>query len=86
MSGLLLTTAANLWALPPRQHSVICWVEALDCVSHTITLKPKDGVAQVTFVWNDSTRLTRKGDCAKCSLSSKQTVRGCYRRGGGGMG
>lgn len=79
-AGLLLAVTPNLWALPPRQHLVSGVVGAIDCASRTITLKSKGGAARVTFVWNDSTRFTRKGGCAECSLASGQTVRGWYRR------
>ena len=79
-AGLLLAATNSGWALPPLQHSVTGVVEAIDCASRTITLKPKDGAAPMTFVWNDSTRFTRKGGCAKCSLNSGQTIRVSYRR------
>jgi hypothetical protein len=79
-AGLLLTATDSGWALPPFQHSVSGVVEAIDCARRTITLKPKDGATPLTFVWNESTRFTRKGGCAKCSLNSGQTVRVSYRR------
>jgi len=79
-AGLLLAATNSGWALPPLQHSVTGVFEAIDCASRTITLKPKDGAAPMTFVWNDSTRFTRKGGCAKCSLNSGQTIRVSYRR------
>lgn len=76
----LLATTPSLWALPPRQHSASGVVEGIDCASRTITLTSKDGVVPLTFVWNDSTRFTRKGGCVKCSLSSGQPVQVWYRR------
>ncbi len=79
-AGLLLAATNSGWAMPPFQHSVSGVVEAIDCASRTVTLKPKDGAAPLTFVWNDSTRFTKKGGCAKCSLNSGQTIRVSYRR------
>ena len=51
-AGLLLTATPVVQALAPRQHSVSGVVEAIDCVTRTITLKAKDGVAPQTLVWN----------------------------------
>ena len=79
-AGLLLAATNSGWALPPFQHSVRGVGEAIDCNSRTITLKSKDGAAPLTFVWNESTRFTRKSGCAKCSLNSGQTIRVSYRR------
>ena len=79
----MLATTLALQALPPRQHSVNGVVEASNCASRTITLKSKDGAAPLTFVWNDSTRSTRKDGCARCSLDSGQTVHGWFRREAG---
>lgn len=79
-SALLLATTHTGWARPPRTHSLSGVVEAIDCPSHTITLKSKDGATPLTFVWNDSTRYSRKGGCAKCSLGASQTVRVSYAR------
>ena len=76
----LVAATANGWARPPLQHSVSGVIEAIDCASHTIILKPKAGASLLTFVWNDSTRFTKKGGCAKCSLDSGQAVRVSYRR------
>lgn len=79
-AGLLLAATNSGWALPPLQHSVSGVIEAIDCASRTITLRSKAGAVPVTFVWNDSTRFTKKGGCAKCSFDSGQTVRVSYRR------
>ena len=79
-AGLLLAATSDVQALPPRQHSVNGVIESIDCASRTITLKPKDGAAPLTFVWNDRTRFSRNGGCAKCSFDSGQTVHGWYRR------
>ena len=76
----LLAATNSGWALPPFQHSVSGEVEAIDCASRTITLKLKAGAVPLTFVWNESTRFTRKGGCAKCILNSGQTIRVSYRR------
>ena len=76
----LLAATPSTWALPPRQHSVSGVIEGIDCASRTITLKSKDGTTPLTFVWNDTTRFTRKGGCARCSLDPGQTVRVSYRR------
>ena len=78
--ALLIATPPDVLALPPRQHSVNGVIETIDCASRTITLKPKDGAAPLTFMWNETTRFTSKGGCAKCSLNSGQTVHGWYRR------
>ena len=80
IGATLLATTPNATALPPRQHSVSGVVEAIDCTSQTITLKPKDGGVPLTFVWNESTRFTKKGGCAKCGLDFGQTVKVWYRR------
>ena len=79
-AGILLGATSNAWAMPPRTHSVSGVVDAIDCVRRTITLKTKNGAAPVTFVWDDSTRFTTIGGCAKCSFDSGQTVRVSYRR------
>src|SRR2546425_7879018 len=77
-AGVLLATTSTVWARPPRTHSLRGVVESIDCASQTIALKSKDGTTPLTFVWNDSTRFTRKGGCARCSLDSGQTVRVSY--------
>ncbi len=79
-AGLLLAATPNVKALPPRQHSADGVVESIDCGSRSITLQPKDGGVPLLFVWKDSTRFTRKGGCAKYTLSSGQTVQVWYRR------
>ena len=79
-AGLLLAATPDVQALPPRQHSVNGVIETIDCASRTITLNSKGGAAPLTFVWNDSTRFTKKGACAKCRLDSGQTVHVWYRR------
>ena len=79
-AGLLLAATNMGWALPPRTHSLRGVVESIDCASQTIALKSKDGTTPLAFVWNDSTRFSRKGGCARCSLDSGQTVRVSYRR------
>jgi len=79
-AGVLLAATSIGWALPPLTHSFRGVVDAIDCPSQTITLKPKNGAAPLTFVWNNSTRFSRKGGCAKCSLDSGQDVRVSYRR------
>jgi hypothetical protein len=79
-AGLLLAATSNLWAMPPRQHAINGVVESIDCASRTITLKAKEGAVPLTFVWNESTRFTRKGDCAKCGFDFGQTIRVSYRR------
>src|SRR6266540_3869558 len=79
-AGLLLAATNTGWARPPRTHSLRGVVESIDCASQTIALKSKEGAAPLTFVWNDSTRFSRKGGCAKCSLDSGQTVRVSYSR------
>lgn len=79
-AGLLLAATPSLLAMPPRQHSVNGVIESIDRASRTITLKSKDGAAPLIFVWNDSTRFSRKSGCAKCSFDSGQTVHGWYRR------
>ena len=80
MAVMLLAATPGAWALPPRQHSVNGVVEAIDCATRTITLKPKDGAAPLNFVWTDDTRFTSKGGCAKCGLKAGQSARLSYRR------
>lgn len=80
VASLLLAATLNLQALPPRQHSVSGMIDSIDCASRTITLKSESRAAPLTFVWNDSTRFSRKGGCATCSLDSGQAVRVSYRR------
>ena len=77
-AGLMLAATSNLWAMPPRTHSLRGVVKAIDCASRTITLKSKEGAAPLTYAWNDSTSFTRRGGCAKCSFNSGQTVRVSY--------
>ena len=77
-AALLLAATNTGWARPPRTHSLRGVVESIDCASQTIALK--DGTTPLTFVWNGSTRFSRKGGCAKCSLDSGQTVRVSYSR------
>ena len=77
-AGTVLAAIPDVQAMPPRQHSVNGVIETIDCASRTITLKSTDGAARLTFVWNDSTRFSRKGGCAKCSFNSGQTVHGWY--------
>jgi len=79
-AGLVLAATNTGWALPPRTHSLRGEVESIDCASQTIALKSKDGATPLTFVWNDSTRFSRKGGCARCSLDAGQTVRVSYSR------
>jgi hypothetical protein len=79
-AGLLLAATSTGWALPPRQHSISGVVESIDCPSHTITLKSKDGSAPLTLVWNESTRFAHKGGCARGGLEHGATVRVSYRR------
>ena len=78
--ALLFAATPDIQAMPPRQHSVNGVIETIDCASRTITLKSKDGAAPLIFVWNDSTRFSRKGGCAQCSFDSGQNVHGWYRR------
>jgi len=79
-AGLLLAATNTGWALGPFTHSVRGVVEAIDCPSQTITLKSKNGAKPLSFVWNDGTRFSHKGGCAKCSLDSGRDVRVSYRR------
>jgi len=79
-AGLLLAATNSGWALPPRQESASGQVAVIDRANRTLTLKSKDGGAPLTFVWNDSTRFSYKGGCAKCSFYSGQTVHVWYRR------
>ena len=79
-AGTVLAAIPDVQAMPPRQHSVDGVIETIDCASRTITLKSTDGAAPLTFVWNDSTRFSPKGGCAKCSFDSGQTVHVWYRR------
>ena len=79
-ASVLLAATNTGWGRPPLTHSLSGVIEGIDCPSQTITLKSKDGATPLTFRWNDSTRFSRRGGCAKCSLDSGQTVRVSYRR------
>ena len=79
-AGLILAARNSGWAMPPRQESASGVVEAINSTNRTLRLKPKDGGASLTFVWNDSTRFSYKGGCAKCSFYPGQTVHMWYRR------
>ena len=79
-AGLLLAATGTGWALGPRTHSLRGVIEAISCPDQTITLKAKKGATPLTFVWNDGTRFSRKGGCARCSLDTGQDVSVSYRR------
>jgi len=54
--ALLLASATESRALPPRQHSLSGVIMSIDYDAHTITLVPAKGSKPVVFMWKDSTR------------------------------
>ena|SRR5690349_8468449 len=79
-AGLLLAATSNVWASPPRQHTVSGVINVVDYDAHTFTLAPPKG-EQLVFVWKDSTRFS-KGWSRIClgALEAGQSVRVHYRR------
>lgn len=80
-AGALLAATPEAGALPPRQHSVVGVIQAINYEAHTITLAPAKGDQPLDFVWKDSTRFTQ-GWSRIClgALEPGQTVRIYYRR------
>jgi len=79
-AGLLLAATPNLWALPPRQHTVSGVIKGIDYDARTITLAPPKGDS-VVFVWKDSTRFSQGwGRVCPGALGLGQSVNVHYRR------
>ena len=78
--ALLLASAIESRALPPRQHAVSGVIKAIDYDGHTITLAPPKG-DNLVFVWKDSTRFSQ-GWSRIClgALEPGQSVKVYYRR------
>ena len=82
LSGaLLLATATESRALPPRQHAVSGVITGIDYDAHTITLAPAKGDKSLVFVWKNSTRFSQ-GWSRICvgALDLGQNVKVHYRR------
>ena len=79
--ALLLASAIETRALPPRQHSVSGVIIRIDYDAHTITLAPSRGDKPLVFLWKDSTRFSQ-GWSRICigALERGQPVKVHYRR------
>ena len=80
-SALLLVSATESRALPPRQHAVSGTIASIDYDAHTITLAPSKGDKPLVFVWKDHTRFSQ-GWSRIClgALEAGQPVKLHYRR------
>lgn len=80
-SALLLASATESGALPPRQHAVSGVITGIDYDAHTITLAPSKGEKPLVFVWKDSTRFSQ-GWSRIClgAFEAGQNVKVHYRR------
>jgi hypothetical protein len=80
-SALLLASATETRALPPRQHAVSGVITGIDYDARTITLAPSKGDKPLVFVWKDSTRFSQ-GWSRIClgALETGQNVKVHYRR------
>jgi hypothetical protein len=80
-SALLLASATESRALPPRQHGVSGVIKAIDYDAHTITLAPSKGDKPLVFVWKDYTRFSQGwGRICLGALEPGQSVKVYYRR------
>lgn len=79
--ALLLASATESKALPPRQHSVSGIITDIDYDAHAITLTPLKGDKPLVFVWKDHTRFSQ-GWSRIClgALEAGQPVKVHYRR------
>lgn len=79
--AILLATATESRALPPRQHVVSGVITAIDYDGHTITVAPTKGSKSFIFVWKKTTRFSQ-GWSRIClgALESGQNVKVHYRR------
>ncbi len=79
--ALLIASATESRALPPRQHSVSGIIASIDYDAHTITLTPGKGDKPLVFVWKDRTRFSQ-GWSRFClgALEPGQPVKIHYRR------
>lgn len=79
--ALLLATATESGALPPRQHAVSGVITGIDYDAHTITLAPSKGDKPLVFVWKNHTRFSQ-GWSRIClsALEPGQNVKIHYRR------
>ena len=79
--ALLLASATESRALPPRPHGVSGVIKAIDDDAHTITLAPSKGDKPLVFVWKDCTRFSQ-GWSRIClgALEPGQPVKVHYRR------
>lgn len=79
--ALLLASATESRALPPRQHAVSGVISKIDYDAHTITLAPAKSEKPLVFVWKNSTRFSQ-GWSRVClgALEPGQPVKVHYRR------
>jgi hypothetical protein len=79
--ALLLASATESRALPPRQHAVSGVIKAIDYDAQTITLTSSKGDKPLVFVWKDHTRISQ-GWSRIClgALEAGQKVKVHYRR------
>ena len=80
-SALLLASATESRALPPRQHAVSGIIASIDHDAHTITLETAKGDKPLLFVWKNHTRFSQ-GWSRIClgALEPGQNVEVHYRR------
>lgn len=77
---VFVSATANVWAMPPRQHSVSGIITDINHDAHTLTVAPPKGDPFV-FVWKDSTRFSQEWRrICLGTLESGQSVKVYYRR------
>lgn len=79
--ALLLATATETRALPPRQHAASGSISAIDLKAHTITLASSQGGKPLVLVWSETTRFSQ-GWHRIClgALERGQSVKVYYRQ------
>lgn len=79
--ALLLVSATESRALPPRQHATSGVIKSIDHDTHTITLTPDKGGMPLVFVWKNHTRFSQ-GWRRIClgAIEAGHAVRISYRR------
>ena len=79
--ALLLASAIESRALPPRQHAASGVIASIDYDTHTITLAPSKGDKPLVFVWKNHTRFSQGWSrICLCALEAGQNVKVYYRR------
>ncbi len=79
--ALLLASATESRALPPRQHTISGVITSMDHGAQTLTLLVAKNGGTMVFVWKDSTRFSQgwKRICTG-ALEAGQAVKIYYRR------